>query len=75
MIQARREPYFSEKSVASECLRQSLLKHLDRDLTVMAEIVRQIDRRHAAGAEVTIDPVLPVERGREASAFGNRHAA
>ena len=30
-------------------------QHLDRDLAVVPEVVREIDGRHAAGAELALD--------------------
>ena len=40
-------------------------KHLDGDGTVVAEIVRQVYRRHAARAELPLDPVAVSETCRE----------
>ena len=42
-------------------------EHLERDLAVVLEIGGEEDRRHAAGAELALDPVALLERGGEAS--------
>ena len=42
------------------------LQHLERDVAIMLEIVREIYRRHAAGAELALDLVAAGEGGVEA---------
>ena len=32
-------------------------QHLERDLAVVLQVLRQVDRRHAAGADLAFDPV------------------
>jgi hypothetical protein len=46
--------------------RQLGVEHLDGHLAVVPEIVRQVDRGHAAGAELALDAVAVGERGGEA---------
>ena len=40
-------------------------EHLERHLAMMLEIVGQVDRRHAAPAELALDGVAAGEGGRE----------
>ncbi len=42
---------------------QLRLEDLDRDLAVVLEILRQVDRGHAAGAEFALDAVAIGQRG------------
>ncbi|HEU4829762.1 MAG TPA: hypothetical protein VFT04_11270 [Gemmatimonadales bacterium] len=42
------------------------MQHLDRDLALVAEVVREVDRGHAAGAELALEAVAAVQRGGEA---------
>ena len=41
-------------------------QHLDRDLTVVLEILRQVHRRHAPLTELALDAVAPAESSGEA---------
>ena len=45
---------------------QILPQHLDGDFPVVLEVLGQIDRGHAAGAELAIDAIAPIEGGIEA---------
>ena len=51
------------------------MKDLDRDLAVVLEIVRQVDRRHPARAELALDAVAVGESARrdEPRASGAMH--
>jgi hypothetical protein len=40
-------------------------EHLDRDRPVVPEVVRQEDGRHAAGADLAIEPIAVRQRGLE----------
>ena len=44
-------------------------QHLERDLAVVPEVVREVDGRHAAGAELALDAVAvrqgPLEAAEE----------
>ena len=42
------------------------LEHLDRDLSVVPQVLGEVDRRHAARAELALDAVAVGEGGREA---------
>ena len=41
------------------------LQHLDRDLAVVPEVLGEVDRRHAARAELALDAVAVGEGGGE----------
>ena len=43
------------------------MEHLDGDLAVVFEVVRQPDRGHAAGAELALDAIAAGEGGGETS--------
>ena len=38
------------------------MQDLDRDLTVVLQVLRQVDRRHAAAANLTLDGVAVGKR-------------
>ena len=42
-------------------------EHLERDLAVVLEVGGEVDRGHAAGAELALDPVALLQRGGEAT--------
>ena len=42
-------------------------EHLERHLPVVLEVGGEVDRRHAAGAELALDPVPLLQRGGEAT--------
>ena len=44
------------------------MEHLERHRPVVAEVVRQVDRRHAAAAQFPIEPVPVAEGGLESGA-------
>ena len=47
-------------------------QHLERDLAVVPQVLRQVDRRHAAGADLAFDPVA-VGEGHLEPAFELGH--
>jgi hypothetical protein len=49
--------YFLEESLRGERLGYSRLEHLDGHVPIVSEIVRQVDRSHATGTELALDPV------------------
>ena len=48
---------FVEETFWAECSRQFRAEHFERDRSVMTKVVREVDRRHAAPAEFTLDSV------------------
>ena len=53
---------------------RSLAQHLDRDLAVVLEVLRQVDRGHPACAELALEAVAVGQRGGEAVWSGVLHA-
>ena len=48
---------FLEEPIGSDHSGKVGPQHLERDLTVVAEILRQVHRRHAPGAELALDSI------------------
>ena len=44
------------------------MQHLDGDVAIVLEIVREVDGRHAAGAELALDAIVPVDFRRKTTA-------
>jgi hypothetical protein len=57
MLQPRGHPDLALEPVGSHRSAELGMEHLECDWTVLLEIVRQIDGRHAASAELLLDPV------------------
>ena len=55
MLQGRRGLDLDDEPLSAEDRGQFRFENLDRDLAVVLEIVREIDRRHAASAELALD--------------------
>jgi hypothetical protein len=48
---------FLQKPIDTERGRQVRAEHLDRDLAAVANVVREVDRRHAALPQLTLEHV------------------
>ncbi len=48
---------FAQEAVGGQSGRQLWAKHLERDLTTVLEIVRQVDDRHSSSTDLSLDPV------------------
>ncbi len=57
MLQPCRGPDLREESLGAECLAQIGMQDLDGDITVVLDVVREIDRGHAALAQFAFDAV------------------
>jgi hypothetical protein len=75
MLEPRRRPDLREKTLAAECGAEVGVEDLDGDVAVVALVVREEDRRHAAGAELALDAVATGERLAESSEDVVRHVA
>ena len=53
----------AEEALAGDRLRELRVKDLDRDVAIVLEIAREVDRRHAARAELALD-AIPVGESR-----------
>ncbi len=58
VLQVGGYPDLVEEPLAAQHSRKLWLEHLDRDLAVVLEVLGQVDRRHAALAELALDPVV-----------------
>ena len=66
MLQRRRRLDLHQESVGAEHRGEFRLQHLDRDLAIVFQIFGEIDRSHAAGAELALDAVAARKGGGEA---------
>ena len=55
----------AEEPLAAERLGEVLAQDLDGDVAVVLEVAREVDGRHAAGAELALDAVVGGERRRQ----------
>jgi hypothetical protein len=65
MDQPRGDLDLPQEPLAPDGRRQVGAEHLDGDLTVVLPVVRQVDRGHAARAELALDAVALREGGSE----------
>jgi len=68
MVEAGGDLDLTQKPIGPEHRRQLGPQHLDRHLALVFQIVREIDRRHAAASELSLDGVAAGEGGVEALA-------
>ncbi len=66
VIESRGDADLAQEPFARDGLGQFRMQHLDRDLAMMLEIVREEHGGHAAGAELALDAVAVGERSGEA---------
>ena len=57
VLEVRRRLDLSEEAFGSDYCREFRLQHLQRDLTLVLDIVGQVDGRHAALTEFGLDVV------------------
>src|SRR5688500_6383282 len=67
MLQPGRRPDLAQEAIATERGAEVRMEDLDGDLALVAKIVREVDRRHAALAELPLDVIAVGEGGGEAS--------
>ena len=65
MGEPRGHPDLTAEALGAEHRAQLGSEHLDRNLAVMPEVVREVDRGHAAPAELALDGVAARQRGAE----------
>ena len=63
MIERRGDLDLAGKAVGTDEQSQLRPEHLYRHLAVMLQIVRQVDRRHSAPADLLLESVAARERG------------
>ena len=62
MIQARGQLNLSKKALAAERFGEIGTQHLDRDFPAVLVVVGQVDRGHAARAELAVEAIAIGER-------------
>ena len=65
MLQARRDPDFSQESVGSQRGREVGTEDLEGDGSLMLTVHGEVNDRHAASPQLTLDGVTVRERGGE----------
>ena len=65
MLQVRDGLDLGEEALGADHGGQLGPQHLDRDLAVVLEVLGEVHRGHAAGAELALDAVAVGEGGRE----------
>ena len=66
MLQRRRNPHLPQKAILAEGCREILAQNLDRDFPLVFQVVGEVDRGHAAGAEFALDGVAVRKGGGQA---------
>src|SRR5687768_15705697 len=66
VCQARGDFDLAEETIVAEGGGQLGPQHLDRYLPAVAQVLGQVDCRHASGAELALDAVAVGESGRQA---------
>ena len=72
MVQACGELDLPEKALAAERLREVGPQHLDRDVAAVLQVVGEVDRRHAALAELAVEAIVRGQGFGECSGGGHR---
>ena len=70
MLQARGGADLAQEPLAAERRAEIGMQHLDGHVAIVLEVVREVDRGHAAGAEFALDAVAVGEGGVQARADG-----
>jgi hypothetical protein len=65
MVQLGGHPDLPQKPLSPQDLGQMGMEHLQRDVSVVLEITREINHGHAAVADLALNGIVPVEGGRE----------
>jgi hypothetical protein len=72
MLQVRGDPDLREKTLDSENRAELRIQHFDCDRAIVAQIARQIDGGHPAGADLAIDRVATLQGRAELGQQGHR---
>ena len=67
MLEVRGRPDLGQKPVGADHRRELGPEHLDRDLADVLQVLGEIHRGHAAGAELALDAIAIGQGGRETS--------
>ena len=66
VLQLCGDPDLAEKTLAADRRGKLRPEHLDRDLPLMPDVLRQVHRRHPALAQLALERVPVRKRGKEA---------
>ena len=66
MLQLRRRLDLGEESLGAEGRGELGMQDLDRDVAIVPEVAREIDRRHSADSDLAVDTVSALEGGGQA---------
>ena len=62
MLQAGRELDLAEEALRAQCVRQLRVEYLDGDESLVADVVRKVDRGSTAASDLALEEVPPCER-------------
>ena len=63
MVEARRDLDLAQEPLGPQRLRQLGAQHLERDLALVLHVGREVHRRHAAGADLSLEAIAAGECG------------
>src|SRR5207244_5469928 len=72
MVQPRRDLDLAEETLRTERRRQLRPQHFDRHDPAMLDVVREVDRRHAAAPQLTLDRIATRE-DRKSTRLNSSH--
>ena len=75
MLQVRRDPDLGEEPLGAQHGAQLGIEHLERDVAIVLQVLREVDGGHAAGADLALDPVAVSESGGQALQRVGQHCA
>ena len=61
MLQVRGDADLAQKPLDAEHRAELGVEHLERDVALVPEVAREVDGRHAAGADLALDGVAAGE--------------
>jgi hypothetical protein len=59
MLEARGEPDLALEALGTDLLRELYSQKLERHGAIVAEVAREVDRRHPAAPQLSLDSVAP----------------
>jgi hypothetical protein len=72
VLQPRRGADLGEETFRAQCGTQVRMQHLDRDVALVLEVMREVDGGHAAGAEFALEAVAVGQCGGKAFEHAHR---
>ena len=62
MLQIRRDPDLGQESLRTEQRTEVGFEHLERDVSVVPQVAREVDGRHPPGTNLALDVVAARQR-------------